>query len=489
MVIKYTAQGFTYLYGPLETELVKNNYLLSNDFSVTEETLVYPPKLFLIGRKQVVLKNERNQKDFNALIELIFNKKGFIVSKITLDLVLEDYQTISSDLFSFEDSFYVFKKIGLQEISLRLTENILGKPYSEMFFDVNLQSDYFLEYCKKYGIEQTENVTTVSLSSHVSVSDWDNWEKINKIEMEKTEGGSILKKTVILPNFDHTILSVNPDIHMLISSNIIMYANDDIIDNTYNLVSGIRYQIFGLNFLKNNLLNIKTDFLQLRTYYKNPSYGHLSWVYLDKSLTSLENKFEDLISTLELEFLDVDDPNYFNYQNLSFKEKLNELLDYNSIKSQYLEVKKHLQDDLSSLRNKVSDKGEKEEKMAYDRIVAVIGFLASFQVVSEILPLFSSNIVVYIRVLFLIILVPLLLIIWYITSYNNKNKIKLARKLEYKSKLAKQKQLLVYNLIYFKQASFQELLELSKNEIDKEITLLEEKLKEIDQELIKIGEE
>ena len=151
-------------------------------------------------------------------------------------------------------------------------------------------------------------------------------------------------------------------------------------------------------------------------------------------------------------------------------------------------LKKHVQENLDSLRTKISDKGEKEEKMANDRIVAVIGFLASFQVLSEILPIFDPNTVKIIRILFLALLIPLLVIIWYSTSYNNKKKIKIAERLENKFNLIKQKQVMTYNLVYFTQSSNQEMMELSKQELEKQITLLKQKINEIEISIKKLDE-
>lgn len=488
MAITFAIQSTTYLLGAIDFELLKKNYLVLNGYAVTEENLVYPPHLFLIGKKQVLLRNDTNSKDFQAQFDLTFSHNGFLRTTISLAIDIEDYSTIGLDLFSSKDSNFVMNSVSLQEMSYKLTEPIFGKSSFEIYIDANLKSDYIMDYCKKYGITLSGYDKNVNISAIVSISDEENWNKVKEIELQKTAGGSSLKNTVLIPNFTTTLVSNNPDIHFLLTFNEIIYTNEQIIDHTFNLINGIRYQVSGLLFLITNIGSLKMDFMQLKAYYTNHLSDNLSWVYIDKTLTTLENRFEDLISTFELEFLEANEPTYVNFQNFTFKDRLNDLLKYNSTKSQYFIIKNHFQEVLTSLRAKVSDKGEKEEKMAYNRIVAVIGFLASFQVVSEILPLFSKNIVTVIRVVFIFALLPLLLVIWYITSYNNQKKIKIAEKLQYKSKIGKQKQILEMSLQYFKESSNLEMLELSKTELHTIVTLLQEKIKEIAIQLSKIEE-
>ena len=234
-----------------------------------------------------------------------------------------------------------------------------------MFFDSQLQTDFFKTFCENFGVKVTEATGTFSISTIISISDEESWEKLKKIDFDRTHGGSLLVNRVEIPNFDNTLISRNPDIHILNSYGTIIYANDKIISNTFNLIVGIKYQYFGLSFLKNRLLELQITFKQLWEYYKNPNSnldhteqaGHISWIYIDKTLTNLENRFNDLISTYELEFLDFENANYSNYQNFSFKDSLNEKMEYTNVKTQYLMLKKHLRENFSSLREKVSDKG------------------------------------------------------------------------------------------------------------------------------------
>ena len=140
----------------------------------------------------------------------------------------------------------------------------------------------------------------------------------------------------------------------------------------------------------------------------------------------------------------------------------------------------------------MSDKGEKEEKQAYNRIVAIVGLLAIFQIVPSVLPLFTQNLILFnqtfslsslIRIIFLVIFFPSLIVIWYVTSYNNKRKVKEAEKIEHKTNLIKEKELLVTALIEFKNLTISQSFQISKETIAIQVASVQEKLKEIEQEL------
>ena len=88
--------------------------------------------------------------------------------------------------------------------------------------------------------------------------------------------------------------------------------------------------------------------------------------------------------------------------------------------------------------------------------------------------------------IFLLLFFPSVVIVWYVTSYNNRKNIISAEKLEEKYSLIRQKGVLTGTLTYFKQTSNQELLELSEDKKAQQISVLENNLKEVEMNLKKL---
>ena len=496
MVNIYILQGMSYLFGPIDTEFIKERFLIPNGFTPSKETLIYPPNIYLKGHKDIVLTNEKTNTDRSASIDFVFSKVGFSIVRLSTEITVDEYSTIDSELFSNKSSNFVLVNLSLQEIIWKLAENIFGKTIIDFQLDHDLNSEYFREFCKKYAIIPVGGLTNVSISSFVSISNKDDWDEIIKAELQKAQGGSILRNLVAIPNFSNTAISLDPDIKILNSLNILIYTNDFLIRDTVNLVLGIQYQKLGLEFLKRNLGQIQTNLIEIQNYYENPGKSQISWIYIDKALTNLENKFNKFISNYELEFLDLNDPIYINFNSINFIDHLNQMLEYYSAKKHYTQMKNHTKEILSSLRSRVSDKGEKEEKQAYNRIVAIVGLLAIFQIVPSVLPLFTQNLFLFnqtfsfstlIRIIFLVIFFPSLVLIWYVTTYNNQRKVKLAEKIEHQRNLIRQKQFLSEIKAYYTNTSNQEVFKISMGALEVQITSLNEKIEAIERELTKIN--
>ena len=176
---------------------MKENYLLPNNFSCTEETLIYPSGTYLIGRKKTVFKNEKKSTEREVTLEFNFSKKGFLLINTFIDITIDDYPTIDEELFSVED--FNILNATIQEITWRYSEHIFGKSLVEMQLNVDLDTAYFKEFCDKYGIVSIGEFTTLSIATLLTISTKGEWETIKELEMQKAKySGSILQNSVVL---------------------------------------------------------------------------------------------------------------------------------------------------------------------------------------------------------------------------------------------------------------------------------------------------
>lgn len=488
MVTKVVFLGWSSLYGRVNLDLIKNNFLISNGYSFKDQLLIYPHRPYLVASKNFSIIRESNNKSFEVSHELVISSNGFLLSKLFLTIDISDYKTIFSDKFLDSSTNQPHSVFTLQELAISFSEKIFGKPIIEVQFDFDLKSDYFTNLCVKYGIEPNTFASPLNFTNIVVTSNASDWELLKKFENDKANSLQFVNSDiVVIPNFDNTLISENPDIHLFQSSFIILYAPDRILINTTDLVIGMFYKTIGIDFLRSNLNILQHRVNELRRYVSDPESTQISWIYVNRILTSYENILNDFISIFEFEFLDYDDMFFFNFQNIHFKENLEQALDFTIKKKQYLMLKNNLLMEVNSLRRRVLDKGEKEERMANERIVAVISFLAIFQVIIEILPLFGQQLNDAIRILFLILLFPTLIIIWYITIFARRRRIKTAENLEKFTTLKRQQTSIHNSIIYLKETINQKVFDTPDSILLQELSMLQVKLNEITEQIAKFS--
>lgn len=177
MAIIFIVQGFLYLFGTVNTNLVKENYLLPNGFSTTEEYLAYPPNLFLIGRKELNLISKANNKKRLGSFEFVFAENGYLWSKLSVETSGEEVElSIIDELFSIEDDNSPLTNIPLEEIISKVSACIFGKSFPEIQLDHYLNTDFFKKYCEKYGINPSgDGSLFFHMPSLLSISEKDEW--------------------------------------------------------------------------------------------------------------------------------------------------------------------------------------------------------------------------------------------------------------------------------------------------------------------------
>ena len=484
MVTKVGFLAWTSLFGRVDLDLIKINFLTTNGYSFKDNVLIYPHRLFLVASKKISVTCQRNNKSYVVTHELDISERGFLLSKMFMDIHIDDYKTIFSDKFFVSSTGSNLSVFTLQELAISLAEKLYGRSIIELTFGFELKSDYFTEFCTKYGIEPNTFASSLNISNIVVTSDTSDWEYLKNFETDKANSVEFVNSDiVIIPNFDNTLISKNPDIHLFQSSFIILFAPERLLTKTTDLVSGMFYKTVGIDFLRANFSILQLRVNELRKYLSDPESSHISWIYVNRILTTYENMLNDFISIYEFEFLDYDDMFYLNYQNLDFKENLEQSLDFTIKKKQYLMLKNNLLMEISSLRRRVLDKGEKEERMANERIVALISFLAIFQVIIEILPLFGALINDAIRILFLILLFPTLIFIWYVTIFARRRRIHTAENLEKFATLKRQQTSIHGNIIYLKGIIDQKVYDTPDTYLLQELSVLQGKLVEIDEKV------
>ena len=490
MVTKVGFLGWTSLFGKIDLNLIKTNFLISNGYSFNDNVLFYPHRLFLVASKKISAIRQWDNKLFVVTHELDISEKGFLLSKMFIDIQIDDYKSIFSDKFDDSSTEANLSAFTLQELAISLAEKLYGKSIIELTFGFELKSDYFSGFCTKFGIEPNVFASSLNISNIVVTSDVSEWELLKKFENDKTNSVQFVNSDiVIIPNYENTLISKNPDIHLFQSSFVILFAPERFLIKTTDLVIGMFYKVTGIDFLRANFSLLQLRVNELRKYLSDPESTHISWIYVNKILTSYENTLNDFISIYEFEFLDYDDMFYFNYQNADFKENLERSLDFTIKKKQYLMLKNNVSMEISSLRRRVLDKGEKEERMANERIVAVISFLAIFQVIIEILPIFGSEVNDAIRILFLILLLPTLIFIWYVTIFARRHRINTAENLEKFTILKRQQKSIHSNIIYLKGIIDQKVYDTPDTYLLQELSVLQEKLIEIDEKIAKFSDQ
>lgn len=450
MSVKFTSMGWTSLFGPPDPTKLQEQFFESLGLTPRYQSMVFTNAMVLSGSKHFTLDRITDKRPFPALVEYFLLHPGLWVCLLSLEVDAKDYSNILEGRYCLEDVVTTYEG-SLLEITLELTYAVFGKSFVEVQMDADLHSAGFDLFCTKYGIRPLHHISHLSVSFFASTSSEECWHEILSHEqtLMTSNEGSVLSDMVVVPNFGNTRLIPELAVEFLFSTATVIYGPAKLLPKVEQLVVGLVHKSIGLTYLSTIMYIIQSEVRQLFGYVgggrNRPNEG-ISWIYVDQKVREVEDMFYQVVNHYEGHLVDGEDPNFHIRSDTDFLPLLEHFTSCAHHKHLYIQVKSRVESQISSLRGLVTDKGEREEQKATERIVTVIGFLAVFEVISAILPLFPDTVATLIRLFFLVLLLPGLLLVWLGTKYRTSQRRAHAEELHELSSLRREKAVLDDNI-------------------------------------------